>query len=654
VLGIPGTFTGQLGIAGITSGTAILKAQPAAGSAVSFLPTSAGTLVGTAAAPLAINAVTGQASITGLSGGVLAGAAPAFTSTPVLGASGTLGSLGFGNATSGIVTVQPVAGALGTVTISLPAAAGTFAVSATSPLVLGASSGALTCPTCVTSSGGGAITGTAPITVSAAGVVALTTPLALNFGGTNASLTANNGGIVWSNTTQLQILAGTATARQMLQSGATATPAWSTTTWPATSTINRLLFSSSSNVIGEVLTANGGMLNASSSGVPGITVTPVLGVAGSTVGSIGFQNATSGTETIQPATGALGSGIATLPAGTYNIVGDSLTQTLTGKTLGATTLSGTVSGGGNQINNVVIGAVTPLAGSFTSVSSTTGVSVTNNSNAALSGFTGTNTDAGASAAVTSNFAVTNAGTFRVAANSTAAGAFAIMGWTGSGGIFFDQNNAVGEINFRTGPTPSSVLRLLPDLQTIFTGTMNLVIPGATTSSLVWNDSSASGVSWTMGPRTGTGVATLFGFSGGAVGLIATWDGGTADLVGRGGLLSLSPTRGVGYSAGAGGAVTQITSRTTGVTLNKVSGSITLFAQVNTAISQATAQSFTVTNSVVAATDVIVVSQKSGTDKYEIFVTNVAAGSFQITDYAVAGTTNEAPVFNFAVIKAVAN
>lgn len=126
------------------------------------------------------------------------------------------------------------------------------------------------------------------------------------------------------------------------------------------------------------------------------------------------------------------------------------------------------------------------------------------------------------------------------------------------------------------------------------------------------------------------------------------------FIGASSILSTSATAGVGYATGAGGAVTQATNRTTGVTLNKVSGAITLFSQVNTAISQATAQSFTVTNSAVAATDVIIVNQKSGTDKYEIFVTNVSAGSFQITNYAVAGTTNEAPVFNFCVIKGVAS
>lgn len=54
-------------------------------------------------------------------GKVLGGSAPAFTSTPTLGASGTLGTITFGNATSGTITLSPVAGALGTVTLSLPA-----------------------------------------------------------------------------------------------------------------------------------------------------------------------------------------------------------------------------------------------------------------------------------------------------------------------------------------------------------------------------------------------------------------------------------------------------------------------------------------------------------------------------------------------------
>lgn len=105
---------------------------------------------------------------------------------------------------------------------------------------------------------------------------------------------------------------------------------------------------------------------------------------------------------------------------------------------------------------------------------------------------------------------------------------------------------------------------------------------------------------------------------------------------------------IGYGTGAGGAVEQATSRTTGVTLDKVCGAITLFS----AAGSTTPASFTVTNSTVAATDVIRLSQKSGTDKYVLLVTAVAAGSFEITAYTTGGTTTEQPVINFAVFKAV--
>jgi len=109
------------------------------------------------------------------------------------------------------------------------------------------------------------------------------------------------------------------------------------------------------------------------------------------------------------------------------------------------------------------------------------------------------------------------------------------------------------------------------------------------------------------------------------------------------------TAGIGYATGAGGTVTQATSRTTGVTLNKTSGAITLFSAAGTT----TAATFTVTNSTVAATDVVILNQKSGTDLYNLMVTAVAAGSFNISFRTTGGTTTETPVFSFAVIKGVA-
>lgn len=104
---------------------------------------------------------------------------------------------------------------------------------------------------------------------------------------------------------------------------------------------------------------------------------------------------------------------------------------------------------------------------------------------------------------------------------------------------------------------------------------------------------------------------------------------------------------VGYGATAGGTVTQGSSRTTGVTVNAQSGQITLVS----AAGSTTAASFTVTNNcVLAATDAVVVWQVSGTDKYDLSVTAVGAGSFQITSRTYSGTTTEQPVFGFMVFK----
>ncbi len=79
----------------------------------------------------------------------------------------------------------------------------------------------------------------------------------------------------------------------------------------------------------------------------------------------------------------------------------------------------------------------------------------------------------------------------------------------------------------------------------------------------------------------------------------------------------------------GGAVTQATSKATGVTLNTASGQITLD---DASLAAATEVSFVVTNSEVSATDVVVVNHASGgtAGAYFLQVTTVGAGSFTIT------------------------
>ena len=120
-----------------------------------------------------------------------------------------------------------------------------------------------------------------------------------------------------------------------------------------------------------------------------------------------------------------------------------------------------------------------------------------------------------------------------------------------------------------------------------------------------------------------------------------------------GVIAEGPTSGVGYGTGAGGAVTQITSASTGVTLNKVTGQITTVALTTAAAAE---EVFTVTNSNVAATDVVVVSTTyAGAGTIAVSTKKTVAGAFDITiaNLHASAALNAVVVINFAVIKAVA-
>lgn len=121
------------------------------------------------------------------------------------------------------------------------------------------------------------------------------------------------------------------------------------------------------------------------------------------------------------------------------------------------------------------------------------------------------------------------------------------------------------------------------------------------------------------------------------------------------ITSASSTGGVGYATGAGGAVTQITSATTAVALNNICGQITTVALTNAA---GVDHSFTLTNSNIAATDVVVVSVATyGGTSDGIPIVNVestAAGSCVINLRNTGAVALDAlAVINFAVIKSVA-
>lgn len=117
-----------------------------------------------------------------------------------------------------------------------------------------------------------------------------------------------------------------------------------------------------------------------------------------------------------------------------------------------------------------------------------------------------------------------------------------------------------------------------------------------------------------------------------------------------GLSSAHSTQGIGHATGAGGTVTQATSRTTAVTLNKICGQIITF---NSALAANTVQSFTVNNSTVATTDCVILTAAAVHSPDDIyFVTQVNSGNFRISYTYASGPSSAQMTFNFVVIKAV--
>lgn len=108
--------------------------------------------------------------------------------------------------------------------------------------------------------------------------------------------TGNNGLLVTSSSGVPSILAGPGTTGNIFQSNAAAAPSFSTATYPSTTTINQLLYSSSANVVSGLATANNGILVTSSGGVPSIGSTIPNAVLGN-VTKITTQTFSSGSGT---------------------------------------------------------------------------------------------------------------------------------------------------------------------------------------------------------------------------------------------------------------------------------------------------------------------------------------------------------------------
>ena len=107
---------------------------------------------------------------------------------------------------------------------------------------------------------------------------------------------------------------------------------------------------------------------------------------------------------------------------------------------------------------------------------------------------------------------------------------------------------------------------------------------------------------------------------------------------------------LGYTAAAQGTVTQLTDKSTAVTLNKPAGRITMN---NASLTTATNATFTLNNSFISANDTVVLTISGGqttAGSYNVFANSLAAGSVSISLRNISGgTLSEAVVINFAIL-----
>lgn len=119
----------------------------------------------------------------------------------------------------------------------------------------------------------------------------------------------------------------------------------------------------------------------------------------------------------------------------------------------------------------------------------------------------------------------------------------------------------------------------------------------------------------------------------------------------GNLLLTSGTGALGYGTGAGGTVTQLTSKSTAVTLNKPTGKITMTAD---ALAAGASVTFLVNNSILTATDIVypaIIGGIADATAYRLELVASISGMcrFRLTNLS-AGSLSEAVVIQFALIK----
>lgn len=322
----------------LTAGTNILiTGSSPATIATTLTPTF--TTVNTATIPTVVDTLVGRATTDTLTNKTLTSpvlVAPAL-GTPASGVAtnltGTASGLTAGNVTNNANLTGPITSTGNSTSVAAQTGTGSTFVMNTSPTLVTPALGA-----------------------ASATSLTLSSPLTVANGGTGVA-TATAYGVIVAGTTatgNFQVVAGSGgnSSLPLVSQGASLLPIYTT--------LGNTALANSSVTIGSTNVA----LGATAATIAGLTLTaPILGTP------------TSGTLTncTIPASAITGTTLAS------GVTSSSLTSlgtitSLTATTINAFTLGGTISGGGNALNNIIIGGTTPLAGTFTTVTANTSVS----------------------------------------------------------------------------------------------------------------------------------------------------------------------------------------------------------------------------------------------------------------------------------------
>lgn len=243
---------------------------------------------------------------------------------------------------------------------------------------------------------------------------------------------------------------------------------------PSSGTVTNLTGTASININGTVgaTTPTTGVFTTL---VAGSTTSLLLGTAGSAVGNIGFRNATSGTITLAPVTGALGTVTLSLPAITDTLVTLTATQTLTNKTLTSPRIGTSIlDTNGNEL--FLLTATASAVNEITYANAATGA----NPSITMSG-----NDSNIGLDVT----LKGTGTFNIKGNATQAAELR---------LYEDTDNGTNYTAFKVGTQSADITYTLPVndgdasqvLQTDGSGVLSWVTPSAGSSAIpngaTWN------------------------------------------------------------------------------------------------------------------------------------------------------------------------